>query len=206
MTRNNEKNNVWMTTRRIETLVDGIFAIAMTLIVLSIDLPVINGQVTDPVIWQYISNLSQQLFIYAFSFILLASFWKAHHQQFFFIKRFDSNLIWLNVIWLMFIALVPFSTNFVSTYGSHLPAMLFFNLNMLFIGIFYILNWTYVYRKKYFIKEITVEQLNIMRRMNLVLPITASIAIGITFISPSLSPFCYFLIFILKRSFRRRLI
>ncbi len=199
-------HDVWMTTRRIETLVDGIFAIAMTLIVLSINLPVISGKVTDPVLWQYLINLGQQLYIYAFSFLLLASFWRAHHQQFFFIKRTDSNLIWINVLWLMFIALVPFSTNFVSTYGSHEPAMLFFNFNMLFIGLFYIINWSYATRKNYLIDEIKAEQLVLMRRMDLVLPIAAIIAIGVSFVSPQFSPFSYFLIFFLKRFFRMGLI
>jgi uncharacterized membrane protein len=71
---NKEKPDVWMTTKRIETLVDGIFAIAMTLLVLNINLPSIPGTVTDPEIWQYIINLTQELWIYAFSFLLLASF------------------------------------------------------------------------------------------------------------------------------------
>ena len=201
-----KNHDVWMTTKRIETLVDGIFAIAMTLIVLSINLPIISGSVTDPIIWNYLINLSQQLYIYAFSFLLLASFWRAHHQQFFYIKRSDSNLIWINVVWLMFIALVPFSTNFVSTYGSHQPVMLFFNFNMLFIGFFYILNWSYAKRKNYFIDEISEEQIDLTRKMDLVLPIAAIVAIGITFVSPTLSPLSYFLIYFLKRFFRKGLI
>ena len=54
-----------MSTKRIETLVDGFFAIALTLLVLNIDVPNIVGSVTDPVLWQYVVNMSQQLWIYA---------------------------------------------------------------------------------------------------------------------------------------------
>ena len=78
-----DKHDVWLTTKRIETLVDGIFAIAMTLLVLNIDMPQIAGPVSNPAIWQYMLSLFQQLGIYAFSFVLLASFWRAHHLQFF---------------------------------------------------------------------------------------------------------------------------
>jgi uncharacterized membrane protein len=198
-----EQHDVWMTTKRIETLVDGVFAIALTLLVLNIDLPQITGKVTDPLLWQYLINLSQELFIYGFSFLLLASFWRAHHQQFFYIKRSDSNLIWLNVIWLMFVALVPFSTNFVSNYGSHMLAMLFFNINMLLIGLFFIFNWSYAKRKNYFIDGMTSEHYKVVRKIDYILPIAAMLAIAITFVSPLWSPICYFSIFIFKGLFKR---
>jgi uncharacterized membrane protein len=193
-----KKNHVWMTTKRIETLVDGIFAIAMTLLVLNIDVPQITGIVTDPILWQYLVNLSHQLYIYAFSFALLASFWKGNHHQFFYIKESDSALIWINIIWLMFVALVPFSTNFVSDYGSHQIPMLFFNFNMLIIGIFFSLNWTYVTRKDYFIEGMTQKNIDRVKRINYELPFVALIAIGVTFISPQWSPFSYILLFFLR--------
>lgn len=193
-----QKKNVWMTTKRIETLVDGIFAIAMTLLVLNIDIPQLTGFITDPILWQYLVNLSHQLYIYAFSFALLASFWKANHHQFFYIKKSDSALIWITIIWLMFVALVPFSTNFVSNYGSHQIPMLFFNFNMLFIGILFSISWMYVTRKNYFIEGMTLKKINQVRKINYLLPFVALIAIGLTFISPEWSPISYFLL-ILKR-------
>ncbi len=198
MSNSNKKSNVWMTTKRIETLVDGVFAIALTLLVLNIDVPHISGPVTDPLLWQYLVNLSQQLLIYAFSFILLASFWRANHHQFFYIKKSDSALIWINLVWLLFIALVPFSTSFVSDYGSHQIPMLFFNLNMFFIGIFFLINWTYVNRKNYFIEEMTEDTYKLVKRINYLLPGIALIAMGVTFINPSWSPYCYFLFLFLK--------
>ena len=199
MSHSNKKNHVWMTTKRVETLVDGIFAIAMTLLVLNIDVPQITGHVTDPLLWQYLVNLSNQLYIYAFSFALLASFWKANHHQFFYIRESDSTLIWITIIWLMFVALVPFSTNFVSDYGSHKVPMLFFNFNMLFIGIFFSLNWAYVTRKEYFIEGMTKKKINQVKNLNYILPFVAIIAIGLTFITPMLSPFSYFLLIFLRR-------
>lgn len=201
-----DKHDVWLTTKRIETLVDGIFAIAMTLLVLNIDMPQIAGAVSNPAIWQYMLSLFQQLGIYAFSFILLASFWRAHHLQFFYIKRSDSALIWLNVIWLMFVALVPFSTNFVSNFGNHPIPMLFFNINMFIIGIFFMLIWYYAKRKNFFIKEMTPEYYQTVKKINYILPSAALLAVCITFVSPIWSPVSYFLIFILKNAFKKGLV
>lgn len=198
----NKKHDVWMNTNRIETLVDGVFAIALTLLVLSIDVPQISGNVTDAFLLQYLNTLSGQLLIYAFSFLLLASFWRANHRQFFFIRKSDSTLIWITLVWLMFIALVPFSTDFVSNYGSHMIPMLFFNFNMLFIGIFFILNWTYVNRKGFFIESMTKERYERAKRINYTLPIVALIAILITFVQPLWSPYTYILIFVMKMASR----
>lgn len=192
------KHDVWMNTNRIETLVDGVFAIALTLIVLSIDVPQISGNVTDAFLLQYLNTLSGQLLIYAFSFLLLASFWRANHRQFFFIRKSDSTLIWITLVWLMFIALVPFSTDFVSSYGSHMIPMLFFNFNMFFIGIFFILTWTYVNRKGFFIESMTKDRYERAKRINYTLPIVAIVAILITFVQPLWSPYVYILIFIMK--------
>ncbi len=68
MSHPSNKNSVWNSTKRIETLVDGIFAIAMTLLVLNIGVPQIIGQVSDAALLQYVMDLMGQLVIYAFSF------------------------------------------------------------------------------------------------------------------------------------------
>jgi len=200
---NFNKKNVWMNTKRIETLVDGVFAIALTLLVLNIDVPSITGSVTDQMLLEYMIILSNQLWIYAFSFVLLSSFWRINHQQFFLIKVADSNLIWITVVWLLFIALIPFSTNFVSHYGDHVLPMFFFNLNMFIIGIFYILIWTYASKMDYLHENVDRKKIEEVNRMNYVLPIVALIAICLTFIKPSWSPYSYFLIIFFKMALNR---
>lgn len=200
---NFNKKNVWMNTKRIETLLDGVFAIALTLLVLNIDVPSITGSVTDQMLLEYMIILINQLWIYAFSFVLLSSFWRINHHQFFLIKVADSNLIWITVVWLLFIALIPFSTNFVSHYGDHVLPMLFFNLNMFIIGIFYILIWTYASKMDYLHENVDRKKIEEVNRMNYVLPIVALIAICLTFIKPSWSPYSYFLIIFFKMALNR---
>jgi uncharacterized membrane protein len=57
-------------------------------------------------------------------------FWRINHSQFYLIKKTNQKLLWINIIWLMFVALVPFSANLVGHYGYLQVPMIFFNLNL----------------------------------------------------------------------------
>ena len=142
-----EDPNIWLDTKRIETLVDGIFAIAMTLLVLSLKIPNIPYPATDTQILNSLLMMGQQFLIYFVSFFLLASFWRVNHAQFYFIKKTDQALIWINIIWLSFIAIIPFSTNLIGSYGYLKVPLIIFDLNIFFIGFLFNLNWYYADKK-----------------------------------------------------------
>ncbi|WP_414470043.1 TMEM175 family protein [Methanobacterium sp. ACI-7] len=191
-------SSLWETTSRIETLVDGIFAIAMTLLVLNIDVPQIMYPASNAVIIQSILDLSTKFFNFALSFILLAIFWRVNHQQFYKIKKADGPFLWITVIWLLFVVLVPFSTSLTGEYGYLESAQVFFNLNLFLIGIMSASIWYYATGKKY-VNDLTPEEIRKTRRTNLILPIVSLIAIGIAFISPSWCGLTYAFIPIVKK-------
>src|SRR5690606_1715973 len=117
------------------TLADGIFAIAMTLLVLSIEVPTLPSGATALMISEYVFNtLIPQISIYVLSFALLAVFWMNHHI-FFVIKRTNTTLLWINIFWLMSIAIFPFSTSMMGKYGVFQLSQIIFDINMLIIGI-----------------------------------------------------------------------
>jgi len=136
-----DKPSVPLSTSRIEALTDGIFAISMTLLVLTLTLPDTT---------QARLNLSELLaaqwpkfFNYALSFILLAIFWIVHHQQFHYIRRTNRTHIWINIVILMFVALVPFTTDVAGDYSRNTMAELLFSGNLLILGLLFLLNWVY---------------------------------------------------------------
>ncbi|MCK9152355.1 TMEM175 family protein [Methanobacterium alcaliphilum] len=182
-----------MTTNRIETLVDGIFAIAMTLLVLTLEVPDFPSPVTNATLQAYLLSISSKFFIYALSFILLAVFWRIHHVQFHNIKKSDSKLIWINVIWVMFVALVPFSTSLVGDYGSLEVAAVFFNINMFFIGILSFFNWYYAVHHG-LMDNMVIKEYKRHLRLYLLLPVVAIIAILMSFIIPAWSQLSFILI------------
>lgn len=177
---------------RLETLTDGIFAIAMTLLVLSIEVPTLPGIVTPIIFKEYFVSIIPKLFAYIISFTLLAVFWLNHHI-FFIIKRVNTTLLWINIFWLMSIAIVPFSTSIISKYGQFQLALLIFDLNILIIGILFYLNWYYA-AKKGFVNEKVMPYAKEIRRSNLSLPIIAIMAIIVSFITPIGSIFIFILI------------
>lgn len=195
-----ENSEVWLSTKRIETLVDGIFAIAMTLLVLSLTLPQLTSPVTNQAISQTLWGMSQQFFTYALSFILLAIFWRINHSQFYLIKKSNQALVWINIVWLLFVALIPFSTNLISDYGYLTVPMIFFNMNLFIIGILYSVNWYYADRKHFIDESMDQESIDSRKKLNLALPVLALIAIGLSFIIPAWCTLVYFGMFLIKRA------
>jgi uncharacterized membrane protein len=136
-----DKSVAPLTTRRIEALADGIFAFSMTLLVLTLTLP--DATQTRLSLSQLLAEQWPKFFNYALSFALLAVFWIVHHQQFHFIRRTDSRHIWINIGILMFVALVPFSTDVAGDYSDQTLAELLFSGNLLILGLLFLLNWWY---------------------------------------------------------------
>jgi Predicted integral membrane protein len=191
--------DTWETTGRIETLVDGIFAIALTLLVLNLSIPQLTHSISNIAIENYLISLIPKFFTYALSFILLAIFWRINHQQFYWIKRVNTTLIWITVIWLLFVALVPFSTSLIGEYGSVQISEIFFDVNMFLIGVLSALNWYYATKKGFTDEKLSLENIQKIRKLNLILPFVALLAIGATFITPTWSGVTYISISIFKR-------
>ena len=186
-----------MTTRRIESLSDGIFAFAMTLLVLSINVPEVSKYSSSGLYGFFLSH-SGDFLNYAMSFILLAFFWLVHHQQFHHLERTDTKFLWINIVILMFVALMPFSTSLVNDFSKDWTAELFFDFNMLFLSMLFLLNWVYSTSKHRLVNAgMDLRHIQIGTRRSFVVPIASLLAIGLNFITPEFSGFAYLSIFIL---------
>ncbi len=189
----------WMTTNRIQTLIDGIFAISMTLLVLTLEVPDFTPPITNATIYEYLISLIPKFYVYGLSFLLLAVFWRVNHHHFHFIKKANIQLLWINVVWLMFVALVPFSTTLIGEYGHLLYATLFFHINLFFIAFFSSLNWFYAYKKG--LTSMKYTSLTFRRHLgrNLIFPLTAVLAIIVSFLNPTASSLVYLFIPLFKK-------
>jgi uncharacterized membrane protein len=107
---------------RIEALTDGVFAIAMTIIVLELSVPYLLGSSPPP--GEHPTSFLEmwdEFYIYGLGFITLGIYWILHRYMFFFIQRSDGVLIWLNILFLMLASMVPFSTKVLSLNEALLP-------------------------------------------------------------------------------------
>jgi uncharacterized membrane protein len=100
---------------RIAAFTDGVMAVAITLLVLNLEVPQLasgeEGRLDDE-----LEDLLPSLAAYALSFALVGRFWVVHHRLFETLRTFDSTLMTLNLVFLALIALVPFSTDLFDTY------------------------------------------------------------------------------------------
>jgi len=109
-------------TTRIEALADGIFAVAMTLLVLDVKLP--NGEHfgTSGALLDRLLSLEHTFVIYFISFVVLGMFWVGHHAHFHYIRYVDHTLLWINLLFLFGITSVPFATDLLGDHnGIRLP-------------------------------------------------------------------------------------
>lgn len=174
----------------------------MTLLVLNLSVPQLTSHVHDATIHSFLINLIPKLFTYALSFVLLAIFWKVNHSQFYYIRRINTLLLWITIIWLLFVALVPFSTSLTGEYGNLQSAQIFSDLKLLSIGLLSALIWYYATEKKFTSNELTFDEIHKIRKINLLLPAASLLAMGLTFISPSWSSLAYASILIFERIFK----
>ncbi|HWT90417.1 MAG TPA: TMEM175 family protein [Solirubrobacterales bacterium] len=112
---------------RIVAFSDGVFSIAITLLVLNlgIDKGLSEGQIDDA-LW----NLREDFFAYAISFAVIGRFWVVHHRFFAEVEAFDGRLIGLNLLYLGFIVLIPFSSEVLGEYGGQTPAVVLYSANL----------------------------------------------------------------------------
>lgn len=105
---------------RLNTFVDGVFAIALTLLVLDIRLPPLRGSVDDPgTMLNSLSDLVPELVAYGVAFALLGGFWMAHNDFASRLGAIDRRLMGLTLVYLAFVALLPFPTSLVGEYEEN---------------------------------------------------------------------------------------
>jgi len=86
---------------------DGVFAIAITLLVLSIDVP---NAVSASALPAAVFHQSSDVLSYVISFLVVGNFWVVHHRVFARLERCDARLLWLNLLFLLFIVFIPYPT------------------------------------------------------------------------------------------------
>jgi uncharacterized membrane protein len=112
---------------RIVAFSDGVFAIAITLLVLNLGVPEhIAGDDLTKALWEQ----RQDLFAYALSFAVIGRFWIIHHRFFSEVTGFDSRLLTLNLFYLAWIVLIPFSSQVLGDHGGDTGAIVLYAANL----------------------------------------------------------------------------
>lgn len=183
-----------MSLNRFEAFSDGVFAIAVTLLVLEIKAPDLSQATSSEAITKLL-QVFPHILSYITSFIVIGVLWINHHALFHLLKRVDRTALAINLLLLMCVAFIPYPTALIGEFGSSLPVVVFYGLSLALTGFVYNVLWFYVVHR-YITSEDLIQKRAIRKATiwSLSYPISYLIAAGLAFISINLSIVLYVLI------------
>lgn len=131
---------------RLAALSDGVFAFAMTLLVLDLTIPGAGEIHYEHELWHALARLAPSLLMYLMGFLTLGIFWNGQQTQLNYIERSDRDLTWIQLAFLFTITLMPFSTRLLATFFHFRTAVILYWLNIVASGALLYVSWKYVTR------------------------------------------------------------
>ena len=177
---------------RQKALADGVFAIVMTLLVLELGVPIVMGTSISSGLAHGLLEMWPEFLIYILSFMVLGVFWLMHHAIFDTVSYYDGTLAWINIVFLMFVSLIPFSTALFGAYGAERMTALFYGGNLVLLFSTLVSLWAYSTSKSRLIEgEVDASAARGGKMMGIVYIVLVLITMGISFASPVASFIIY---------------
>jgi uncharacterized membrane protein len=179
---------------RLEALIDGIFAVALTLLVLDIKLPEDATIATNQQLVARLVGLERHFVIYAISFVVIGMYWVNHHIQFHFVMRTTRTLIWINLLYALLISFLPFSTDLIGDHKELVLPCVIYGLTLLSLSATSYLNLRYMSRHPELASaELTPHVIRILDRRIAFFALVSLLSIAVSFYSTRVALYVYFL-------------
>jgi uncharacterized membrane protein len=185
---------------RIGAFTDGVFAIAITLLVLSLDVPRGDHEITRRVLEQW-----PDLLTYFLSFAVVGRFWIVHHRFFATLRRFDARLVQLNMLFLAFIVLVPYTTQLLGDHADDTVAPVVYATVLGLAGLCNLAMIRYALAGGHVRDEDRATTEPFAGRAALVIPVVFFASIPVAVLSPHVSEAMWAILFFAWPARRRRL-
>jgi uncharacterized membrane protein len=134
--------------KRIEALSDGVFAIALTILVLEIKVPDVHVH-TEKELFQVIVLLAPKFLSYFLSFMTMGIFWTGQSLQLSYVENYNRDLNWNSLFFLLLVSLLPFTTAFLGEYIEFRLAIGLYWLNIFLLGFLLYIHWVYAFKNKF---------------------------------------------------------
>ncbi len=171
-----------VSTGRLEAFSDGVFSIAITILVISLSVP----EIPDPLVPTEVPRKLMELWpgklvSYVLSFVIVGMFWVAHHAAFRHIRRSDRGLLWLNIGFLLWVSFVPFPTALLGRYFDQPLAVAIYAASLGVTGLSLEALWRYATRGHRLVsRDLPPALVREISRKNLVAPALAAVAAALT--------------------------
>jgi len=149
---------------RIVFFSDAVMAIAITLLAIEIKVPVVTAEVARSELPTLLSEMSPAIMSFVISFAVVGIYWMSHHRYFEFVKRYDNRLILLNLLFLLFIAAMPFAASLLGQYAYLSLSVVVYSADVLALGLSLWATWWYASHNHRLVDE-NLDQ-HMIRRMN----------------------------------------
>ena len=181
-----------ISTARLETFCDGVFAIVITLLVLTFrpptDLAPANPKDLDALLTAGLAKMMPSMLSYALSFILVGIFWVAHHNIFHYIERLNRTFIWLNLLLLMGVSFLPLPTELLGLYPTSRTAVLLYSGTLAMASFAFWAMWAYAAHGHRLIDAyMDVRMIRWSSRRAMVAPVLYVVSMAVAFFSVPLS-------------------
>ncbi|MFI5170874.1 MAG: TMEM175 family protein [Chitinophagales bacterium] len=166
---------------RVSFFTDGVFAIAITLLVIEFKIPELETK-TDKALSHALSEMGLKFLGFVISFSMIAHYWSVHHRIFGYAKQYTSNLVWCNFAFLFPVVLLPFTSGLLSEYSTQAEMKLPYTLyafNLIIIGLMNIVLWKYISKpeRKLLTHSISSARIRLGVFRSLVIPIVMFVAL-----------------------------
>ncbi len=131
---------------RIAAVSDGIFAVAMTLLVLDLHVPARDTAHTEQDLCRSLIAMAPQFVAYLMTFLTLGIFWSGQQVQLNLFARSDRHLTWMHIGFLFGVTLMPFATRLLAEFIHYRTAIVCYWANILILGTFLYYSWRYAAR------------------------------------------------------------
>ena len=171
---------------RLEGLTDGIFAIAMTIMVLALPLPEARHNIgSNDDLLNHLLDYSELFWTYILSFLLLSYFWIYQQKLFKYLNNTCTRHLWATLGELLFVCVIPFSSGLIGDHLNYFTASFVFHMNILLIGIFFLFQCLLLIRYPDILHEgVSREAAKRIVKINIVIPSLAVLGIIIAIFSP----------------------
>jgi uncharacterized membrane protein len=179
---------------RIVAFSDGVFAIAITLLVLQINIPA--HLPAGDTLFDEILDEHRNFIAYGISFAVLGKLWLAHHRFFASVERFDPVLMGLNLLYLAWIVLVPFTSEVLGDYGDDCTSVILYAAIMTSVSITFQIQILYADRKDMIRPELREYARQFSGAANFAIGVVFLLSIPVALISPLAATVMWLLVFV----------
>lgn len=173
---------------RIINFSDAVFAFAATLLVLKIDLPTLTGNQLNSEVAGAIVTLWPQYLANVISFLVIGYYWLCHHAIFGILNKFNSTIVWMNLIFLIFLSFVPFPVDLYGEYMHEPMVVVFYSGVLAFVGYMLAAMWIYASHNFRLVpKSLGHKQVEYYTARMLVAPLIFTLSIPLVYVHPILA-------------------